>query len=143
MRKLRFIIGLLAALSLSLWAWTPIAIAQGIGPAVTIYCNKTAQVTGQAAGTTQLIPGVAGQIITLCGWHVTNSAAAQNFRFFYGTGSNCITGLQPVTPPFSVSNTAPSSDHTDYGHISLPSGNAFCVDTGGATVSVLIYYATT
>lgn len=141
MHKLRLSICLLAALSLSLWAWAPIAKAQGIGPAVTIYCNKTAQLTG-AAAITQMVPAVAGQTITICGWHVTNTAATGTFQFTYGTGAACVTGNNPITPVFSVSNTAPSSDHTDYGHLPVPPGNGVCVTPSAVTVAILLYYAT-
>src|SRR6266446_1813968 len=140
MRKLGLALSFLASLGLSLWAWVPIPThAQGVGPATVIYCNKTATLTGVAV-ITQVVAAIAGQAISICGWHVTASVAG-TFQLFYGTGANCVTGNTALTPAFNVSAQAPSADHTDYAHIGVPAGNALCVTPSATTVQVLVYYS--
>lgn len=138
MKKLRLTIGLLAALSLSFLA--PVH-AQQVGPTNQIFCNKTANLAVGPTGLTQVIPGVVGQTISVCGWHVTNTAATGTFSFSYGTGSNCGTGTTTILPPTNVTSSAPSADHIDFAQIGLPTGNAFCVNPSVATISVFVYYA--
>jgi len=90
---------------------------------------------------TQIQALVTGQAISLCGWHVTNTAAAGTFSLSYGTGTNCGTGTTVIIPPMNVTNTAPATDHTQFATFSLPIGNALCITPSVATISAVLYIA--
>lgn len=140
MKKLGVSLGLLAVLGMGLLAHaqTP------IGPSNTILCNQMASTVQTGTGsnvTTSIINGVAGKIVVICGWHVTESGTtAGTFQLAYGTqGGPCGAPLGPVnlTPAFSVSSTAPATDHVDWASLSIPSGAQLCVVTGGAATSTM------
>jgi hypothetical protein len=145
MRKLN--LALLIALGLSLISWGQ-AIAQQVGPAVQVFCNKSAQVSVATATTTSIVPGVPNQSIFFCGWHVTSTqSATSTFQFVYGTtaGGPCATPTV-LTPAFNVTSTAPSADHISIASVQVPqtaAGNQLCVVSTGATVglAVEVYYA--
>jgi len=153
MRSSRLALGLLALLPLLCAG--PSALSQGpiVGPGQPILCanngaNPTfgapAQATIATATTTSLIAGVAGKITVMCGWHVTSSqTTSTTFQFEYGTQGGPCTTPTVLTPAFSVTSNAPSSDHIDYGSIQAPAGAQVCVVTTGATVaqSVVMYYS--
>jgi hypothetical protein len=138
MRKLRLSLALLAALSLSLWAWVAPTDAQ-TGPPNLIQCNTLAQASPVTATTTGLFNGVAGKIIAICGWHVTSSQSSPTtFQLEYGTqGGPCTTPVT-ITPAYNVTSTAPATDHVDYASLSIPSGAQLCVVTTGATVGMQV-----
>jgi hypothetical protein len=119
----------------------PQARAQGaiVGPAQGVFCNTLANATVVAATTTLLQAGVAGKVMSICGWHVTSAQSAVTaFQFIYGTGATCGTGTVNVTPAFSVTSTAPATDHVDYASITIPQGNSLCVVTAGSTVGMQV-----
>src|SRR6266567_5571577 len=134
MRKLGLF---LAILGLNLWAWSDSAHAQGapVGPTNTILCNKIATLTAGPTTITQVVSAVAGQGISLCGWHVTNTAATGSFSVCYGTGANCGTGTTTIIPSMNVTSTAPSGDHTQYADFTAPLANAICITPSVATIS--------
>lgn len=120
------------------------ADAQGVGAGLTIPCNKIASATPAAAGTVQVIPGVAGHVYAVCGWHVTsNQSAVTTFQFEYGTQGGPCTSPTTVTPALSVTSTAPSADHIEFASWSAPAGAQVCVVSTGTTVGqqVLLFYA--
>lgn len=131
---------LFLALALALSALIPGAQAQGpvVGPGNIILCGKGATFTGTAA-LAQIIAAVSNQSIFICGWHITNTAAAGTFAFSYGTGSNCGTGTVNILSNVSVSNTAPATDHIDYAFLQIPVGNALCQNST-ATVSGAVWF---
>jgi hypothetical protein len=116
--------------------------AQGpiVGPGQPILCTKIVPVPAGGTGLTQIVAGVANQSISVCGWHITNTAAAGTFAFSTGTGANCGTGTVTPVPAQSVSSTAPSADHIDYVTLTLPVGNALCVNFSVATIAGIVYY---
>lgn len=126
---------------LALLGLVNVASAQAIGPTNQIFCNKVATLAVGPSSITQIIAANAGQTISVCGWHVTNTAASGTFSFQYGTGSNCGTGTTTIIPALNVTSSAPSSDHLDYAQIGVPISNAFCVTPSVATIAVVIYYA--
>ena len=116
-----------------------------IGPTNVIMCNKVAFAAPATAATTQVIAGVTGTTINICGWHVTsNQSASTTFQFEYGIGATCGVSTVTFTPAFSVTSTAPSADRQQYAYISTPAGSGVCVVSAGATVglSVMIWYST-
>lgn len=134
-------------LALALSALIPGAQAQGpiVGPGQPILCPFVAQASPVTATTTSLVNGVAGKIIVICGWHVTSTqSTSTTFQFQYGVqGGPCGATTVNLTPAFSVTSTAPSADHIDYGTMQAPAGQQVCVATTGTTVAqaILIYYS--
>ena len=121
--------------------------AQGpiVGPGNLVVCpgvpGSPVPVQGTFTGTAallQIVAGVAGKSIYICGWHITNTTSAGTFAFSYGTGTNCGTGTTTLVPALNVSNTAPSTDHIEYAFVQLPVGQALCQNST-ATVSGLVY----
>lgn len=129
---------LLLALGLALLAWG--AQAQSpLGPPNQLLCNKQAQFSGVSVAT-QLVAAATGETVVLCGWHVTNSGATGTFQFNNGTGAACGTNTAAMTPVFSVTSTAPSSDHVDYAQMQTPVSAALCVTPSVSTISGIVWY---
>jgi hypothetical protein len=123
-------------------AWHNSADAENsVGPSNLLLCNKMAQLPAGSTGNTQVIPAVAGQQISICGWEITNTAANGTFAFSTGTGTNCGTGNSAVTPALNISNTAPSVDRQQYAGFGVPTGNAFCINPSVATIAAIVFYA--
>ena len=130
-RAIAFLFGLLLATA---------AAAQPVGPPQ-ISCNKTFQVSQGAVALTQIVAGVAGQSISICGWTLNAGAAAATAQLQTGTGSNCGTGTAVVTPAYSLAINGVLTDHISLAYTSLPTGNALClVTTGTGPMQVMIYY---
>ena len=136
MRRLSILHGLLG---LSLWACPVWAQTTG-GPPNQIICNKIASFSGVSVAT-QMVAAATGQVIFVCGWHVTNTAGSGTFQFSTGTGSACGTGTVNVTPALNVTSSAPSADHIDYATVSSGVSGAFCVTPSVTTISGLIFYS--
>lgn len=139
MKRFLPVLGLLLAL------WAQPAFSQQTGPPNQILCGRQAIATVASAATTSLVAGVSTTSIMVCGWHVTtsNSANASTFQLIYGTqGGPCGTPTN-LTPAFSVTSTAPSSDHIEFATFQVPIGQQLCVVSTGATVqlSILVYYS--
>ena len=77
------------------------ALAQTAGPP-NLYCNKSLVVSGGATAITQIVAGVAGQSIHICGYDLNAGAAAASYQLTVGTGTNCNANTVQVTPPFSL-----------------------------------------
>lgn len=140
MRKLLYSLLALAAICFPASAQGPI-----VGPGNIVLCPGVpgSPVPAQAtfvgsAALAQLVAGVAGKSIYICGWHITNTATTGTFLFSYGTGSNCGTGTVTILPAQSVSSTAPATDHIDYAFAQLPAGVSLCQNST-ATVSGIVY----
>ena len=121
-----------------------LALAQSVvGPTNAILCNKTATFAGLAANTV-LVPVVSGQIVVVCGWHVTTSSGT-SVTFSLATGTQttnpCDTGTKSITPALSVTSSAPSADHIDFAIASSAAGQALCVTPSSNTISGLVYYS--
>jgi len=142
MRKWTRYLSSLALLALLCWVVLPDRPTQAqVGPSNQILCNKLASATLTGTGstvTTSLMSGLTGQTIVICGWHVTESGTTSGtFQLISGTqGGPCGTPTV-ITPGFSVSSTAPATDHVDYASLSLPMSSQLCVVTTGAATSTL------
>ena len=75
--------------------------AQQVGPP-NLYCNKSFTVSLGATAITQVVAGVAGQSIHICGYDLNAGAAAGTYQLTVGTGSNCNANTVNVTPAFSL-----------------------------------------
>lgn len=136
---------LLLALLLALASAVP-AASQLLpqGPVGVAYCTKSVfgQITGAQAAT-QIIAGVAGQQIYICGTNLDTTTGTQTFQLVYGTGVNCGTGQTTITPVWTIPANANIVDHTVYAYISIPAGNSVCNITTTATnvLEWTVYYA--
>jgi hypothetical protein len=143
MRRLGLILSLLAALGLGPWAWIP-GHAQ-VGPANNILCNKVAYASPSTITTTSLIAAVTGQVIVICGWHVTSSVTTDNsFSIIRGTQvtNPCDTGAVTLVGALHLINSAPSVDHIEFASISTPVSQQVCVTTTAATaLQIVLWYA--
>lgn len=116
------------------------ARAQQFGPPNTILCNKSATFTGTGAAAI-VIAGVGGQVVNVCGWHITNTAATGTFSISTGSGAACGTGTVAITPTLSVTSTAPSADHIDYATFNAVVGAGVCVNATVTTVTGVLWYS--
>ena len=147
MHKQASYLTLLALLALLCWAVLPDGPTQAqVGPPNNIQCNQLSNLNLTGTGssvTTSVVAGVAGQTIVICGWHVTESGTtAGTFQLEYGTQGGPCTSPTVMSPGFSVSSTAPATDHIDYASLSVPRStagqlNQLCVVTTGAATSTL------
>ncbi len=138
-------------LALSLLALLALAGAQAlgqggptVGPTNAPLCNKIGTAAPASATTTAVISGVAGQIINICGWHVTsNQSGVTTFQFEYGTQGGPCTSPTTITPAMSVTSTAPSVDHQQLAVFTVPAGAQVCVVTTGTTVGqgIVVWYS--
>ncbi len=139
MRKLGLALSFLAALGLSLWAWTLPLRAQ-VGPANQVLCNQLVFQTASTASLATILAGVAGKTIFICGWHVTNNVATvATFQLSSGTGTNCATTNTNITPAFNVTSSAPSTDHVEFASLSIATGNNLCIISSGTTLQPAIW----
>jgi len=132
---------------LALLALCSSAMPQGgsvVGPMNQISCNKSAIANVASATTASVVAGVAGQTISICGWHVTSTQSTSNtFKFVSGTQGGPCTSPADLTANFSITSTAPSAQMNSYANLSAPQGAQVCVVTTGATVgtAVQLFYA--
>lgn len=118
------------------------ALAQSpIGPPNQILCNQTAKFSGVSAATV-LVASVANNWVLVCGWHITNTAAAGTFTLEYGTQvtNPCDTGTTTITSALNVTSSAPSADHVDYAQIAVPRGNQLCVVPSVTTIAGMVWF---
>lgn len=107
-----------------------------VGPGNAILCNKVIAFTGSAA-LAQILAGVSGQVVNICGFLVTNTAASGTFNLEYGTGSNCGTGTTSITGTLSVGATAVTAQPT-FSTFTVPAGNALCQNST-ATITGIVW----
>jgi hypothetical protein len=143
MRKLGLVLSILAALGLSL-PWVSFvykAHAENVvGPPNNIFCNKVAPSAILSAGTAQLVAGVSGQIINICGY-VLSGAAAGTVQLEFGTGASCTTPTV-LSPVFTTASAADLQDHSNNAWASSAPGASLCaVVTGTSSVSIVAYYS--
>jgi len=134
MKRLLLALGLCLAVSSSAQAQGPI-----VGPGQFVLCPKTVTLAVGPSAITQILAAQTGQAIFICGWHVTNTAAAGTFSLSYGTGSNCGTGTTTIIPAQNVTSTAPATDHIDYAFFNTPVSQALCITPSVATIAAVIY----
>src|SRR5258705_4401869 len=88
-------------LSVALFLWlafsSPAWAENVVGPSAQVLCNRAANVAVGPTSATQIVAGVAGQSIFVCGWQITNTGATGTFTFIYGTGTTCTSPTTLVT----------------------------------------------
>jgi hypothetical protein len=140
MRKLGLVLSFLSAVGLSLWAWSPLPLQAQIGQPNNVACNQLVFQTASTASLATLLAGLPGKIIYVCGWDVSNSnATAATFQLSSGTGTNCATTNTNITPAFSVSQSAPATDHVAFAQLSLPAGANLCIISSTVTLQPAVW----
>lgn len=116
------------------------AFSQGAG-SQQITCNKVSFASAVATATTgQVVPLVAGQTVSICGY-VASSVAASTVQLVYGTGANCGTGTTPINSPVFIGASVPAVLHSAFAFFSAPTGNAICATIGGTgPVNITVSY---
>lgn len=131
-------------LSAALFLWLALssaALAENVvGPSNQILCNKVANVAVGVATATQIVAGIAGQSIFICGWQVTNTGATGTFNFTYGTGSTCTSPTTLVTTQ-NITSTAPSTYNVGIAQMQVPAGSTLCVTPSVATIATTLFYS--
>lgn len=132
MRKILLALFLFAAV-------TPAVAQQSAQP---ILCNKIATAS-LAAGTTQIIAGIANEVITLCGW-ARDENANGTAQLIFGTGTGCTTSTN-ASANWTVLVNTHTINHVPYGFVSSAPGQSLCaVVTGTGTIlNAEIYYLQT
>jgi hypothetical protein len=116
------------------------ALAQSVGPSPA-YCAKSFFVSAGATAITQQVAPVAGQRVMICGYVLNAGAAAASFQLEYGTGTNCGTGTQALTPQWSLGiNGVLSNGGFGVGEATAV-GSALCYTiTGTGPLNAVVYY---
>jgi hypothetical protein len=114
-------------------------------PALFAGCNQSVPYDASTNGATKIVSGNSTQQIYPCGFAFLGSAGSVNVDFVYGTGTNCGTGTQKITPAFQLTTSAAGMvDHLPVytGLPVAPVGNDVCINTSaGVAVQAIFYYA--
>jgi hypothetical protein len=135
MKKLLTGLALLACLALG-----PSAQGQGIiGPPNQIQCNSIATMAVGPTSSTLLVAAVTGQRVFVCGWNITNTAAAGTWTLTTGTGATCGGTPATIIPPMSV-GVSQDADHATYSYYNTPLSFALCITPSVATIAAVVWY---
>jgi hypothetical protein len=139
---MRLLYTFLGAMALAAASISP-ALAQPtiIGPAQTAICNQAKFMGVGPTTITTVVPGVAGQSIFICGWHVTNTGATGTFSISIGAGANCGGSPVQIVPAVNVTSTAPSADHIEYAWGQVPAGQSLCITPSVGTISAVVWFS--
>lgn len=110
-----------------------------VGPGQVIMCPNVAALTPATSAST-MIALSAGKAVSICGWHVTNSASTGTFSISYGTGSACGTGNVVIVPTQSITSSAPDVDHLPTAFFSTPAGQSVCLTPSATSIAAVVYY---
>jgi len=141
MRKITLSLLSVAGLALAGLVLSPkLAPAQQTG-ATEVICNKQFIVSAGATSMTQVVAGISGQSISVCGYTFNAGAAAATIQIVSGTGTNCNTGQVAITPVFSLGINGNLSFAPGRAFFSAASGAALCyVITGTGPMAAAVQY---
>ena len=108
-----------------------------------IACNQAAYYDASTNGATQLVAGVTGKIIYICGYTLFGAGTA-NVSLTEGTGTNCGTGTITISPAFRLVTQIGVTDPSDYwrGLNTRIAGDALCINTSaGVAIQAIVYYS--
>jgi hypothetical protein len=111
-----------------------------VGPSNAVLCNKVANVAVGPSSVTQVVAGVAGQSIFVCGYQITNTGATGTYSFSYGTGTTCTTPTTMVTTQ-SITSTAPATYNVGVAQMQAAAGASLCVTPSAATIATTVWYS--
>lgn len=83
----------------------------------------------------ELVALTSGQTIYVCGYEMTVGGTAPTYRFVYGTGTTCATGLTGLTGTYLPVVGADDSYGPGSTVFATIASNALCMDTGGTSPS--------
>jgi hypothetical protein len=131
---------LILLLALVLLCAGPARSENTVGPSNAILCNKVANVPIGVSTATQIVAGVAGQSIFVCGYQVSNTAAVGTFTLIFGTGSTCTSPTTLVTVQ-NVTSTAPATYNVGVAQMQTLPGATLCVIPSVATIATTIWFS--
>jgi hypothetical protein len=111
-----------------------------VGPSNAILCNKVANLAIGPTSSTQIIAGVAGQSIFICGYQITNTGASGTFSITYGTGSTCTSPTTLITSQ-NVTSTAPATYNVGVAQMQTAQGATVCITPSVATIASTVWYS--
>jgi len=98
--------------------------------------DSSAAINAVGAATVQLVALSAGEKTVVTRWAVTASVAG-TFKFVYGTGTLCATGLTALTGAMNLAaNGFAGSPGNLSPQFTVPSGNALCITGTGSSQSL-------
>jgi hypothetical protein len=116
------------------------ALGQSIGPGPA-YCAKSFFLSAGATAMTQQVAAVAGARVVVCGYVLNAGAGAGTFQLEYGTGTNCGTGTQALTPQWSLGINGVLSNRGFGVGETTPVGSALCYTiTGTGPMNAVVYF---
>jgi len=110
-----------------------------IGTQNQVFCNQLVFQSASVASLQTILAGQVGKTIFVCGWHVTATTTGGTFQLSQGTGTNCVTTNTNLTPAYSVSSSAPATDHISAASISIPAGNNLCITSSNTNLQIGIW----
>lgn len=104
-----------------------------------IQCGSSA-FAATTTGAEQIIPLVKGKSTYVCGY-VIEGTGANTVQFQQGTGSNCGSTSQNISPAYVVAAQTVIPDTGDFYHGMLAGpGQELCVNATNTNAQVIIYY---
>jgi len=111
-----------------------------VGPTNAVLCNKVANVAVGVATVTQVVAGIPGQSIFVCGYQITNTGAAGTFSLTFGTGATCTTPTTLITPQ-NVTSTAPATYNVGVAQMQTAAGAFLCIIPSVATIATTVWFS--
>ena len=131
-------------LSIALFLWLAFAgpawAENTVGPSAQILCNKVANVAVGPTTATQIVAGIAGQSIFICGYQVSNTGATGSFTLISGTGSTCTSPTTIITPQ-NVTSTAPATYNVGVAQMQVAQGATLCVTPSAAGIATTVWFS--
>lgn len=122
----------------------PMGVSGGTGGATLpqVGCNQTALYDAATSGSTQMVTGVAGQTVYVCGYSMF-SAGTVNVELDGGTGVPCTGSPVKIVPAYQFTTQAGMSDQSSiYRGLKTAAGAGLCIKTNAAVpVQAIVYYA--
>lgn len=115
-----------------------------LGAATAEACTNTTPIVGDTEGVLELVPGVEGQRIYLCGWVLTSpsSGPVTDVQLVAGRGANCTTDQIAITPVLYMSNGTPIVNRVTEPAETVPAGLSLCGKLAkNGVVSGIVYWA--
>ncbi|MCC6172056.1 MAG: hypothetical protein IT481_08510 [Gammaproteobacteria bacterium] len=108
-----------------------------------ITCDQKATYDASTSGSTEMVALTSGRVVYVCGY-VVKVDGAVNVKLVYGTGTNCATSPQNMTPTwkFTAADNGLADQGTFWRGLATASANALCINASGAVgVQAIVYYA--
>ena len=106
-----------------------------------IGCGSSIVYDASTNGATQLVALSSGKVIYVCGYTILASGTV-NVELDYGTGTNCGTGNNKITPAYQLTAQVGAVDGSPiYRGLATIASNELCIKTSaGVAVQAIVYY---